>query len=167
MPVTVSVAEVFAVKDAFMGFTRGSMGETSAFLLLLGGIYLLWKRVISWHIPLSILVSILVVAYLFNVIDPERYEPPLMHILSGGMILGAFFIATDPVTSPNDPKGQILFGIGIGLVAYIIRTWGTFPEAVGFAVLFMNALTLIIDRYMRPRIYGYNLQGQPLKAGEE
>lgn len=167
IPVSVSVAEVFSIKDAFSGFTRGSMGETSAFLLLMGGLYLLWKRVISWHIPVSVLVTIFAMAYLFNAINPDRYEPALMHILSGGMIFGAFFIATDPVTSPTDPKGQIMFGVGIGLVAYIIRTWGTFPEAVGFAVLFMNALTPIIDRYMRPRIYGYGVNGQPLKAGED
>ena len=163
-PVSTSMAEIFSIQDAFLGFTRGSLGETSALLILAGGIYLLWKKVITWHIPVSVLATIFLIAFTFNSIDPDRFEPAYMHLLSGGMMFCAFFIATDPVTSPTDDKGQILFGIGIGLVAFIIRTWGTFPEAVGFAVLFMNALTPIIDRYLRPRIYGYGLNGKPLKT---
>lgn len=165
--VPVSIAEIYSPGDAFVGTLRGSLGETSALLLLLGGLFLLYKRVISWHIPVAMLGAVFLLAAVFNLVNPDRYAPPLFHLLTGALMLGAFFIATDLVTSPTTKAGQLLFGAGAGALVFIIRSWGAFPEAVGFAVLFMNALTPIIDRYIRPRIYGYSYSGKPLNSGKE
>lgn len=164
IPATESIPEIFTLNSAFLGYTRGSLGETSALLILLGGLFLLYKRVITWHIPVSMLGTVAILALLFSSINPERFEPPLFQLLSGGMMLGAFFIATDLVTSPVTKTGQLIFGAGIGFLCFTIRAWGAFPEAVGFAVLFMNALTPIIDRYFKPRVYGYSRTGKPLEA---
>ncbi len=147
---------------AALGQIPGSLGETSAVLLLLGGIALLWRRVISWHIPVTMIATVAVLATGFHLLDPERYAGPLFHALSGSLMIGAFFIATDPVTSPATPRGQLLFGIGCGVLVYIIRTWGGYPEGVAFAVVLMNALTPVIDHYLRPRIYGRTRRGKPL-----
>jgi len=165
--VPTAMAESFSLERAFFGAMRGSLGETSALLLLLGGLFLLYKRVISWHIPGAMLGTVFLLAAIFNLLDPNRYAPPLFHLLTGAMMLGAFFIATDLVTSPTTRTGQLIFGAGVGAIIFIIRSWGSFPEAVGFAVLFMNALTPIIDRYFRPRIYGYSYSGKPLNSGKE
>lgn len=158
------LAEDFSLTDALLGFTSGSLGETSELLVLLGGLWLLALRIISWEIPVSLLASLSVLAMLSSFFDPSRYPGPLFHLSSGGVMLGAFFIATDPVTSPVTRKGRLLFGVGCGLVTFVIRSWGGFPEAMGFAVLFMNALTPLIDRYFRPRAYGRTLAGEPVKV---
>ena len=150
--------------NSFKGMTNGSFVETSSVLLLLGGIYLMFKRIISWHIPVSMLVTIAIIATFFNIINPDRYPDALFHILNGGAMLAAFFIATDLVTSPSTPLGRIIFGIGCGAIEYIIRTWGSFPEGVGFAVLLMNAMTPLIDHYIRPRVYGRTWNGEPLEV---
>lgn len=155
------LSEHFSLTTSGMGFAYGSMGETSSLFILLGGIWLLSMRVISWHIPVSMLLSIAILTTLFNLIDGERYAPAGVHLLSGGLMLGAFFIATDPVTSPSSKGGQIVFGVGCGVLDFVIRTFGSFPEGLGFAVLFMNALTPLIDIYFRPRIYGRNYDGSP------
>ena len=156
-----SLPDHYTIVSALGGFTNGSLGETSAALLILGGLYLLFRRIISWHIPVAMLAAITVLSSIFYLLDAERYAPPSIHLLSGGAILAAFFIATDPVTSPNTRRGQLLFGVGCGSLIYIIRTWGGFPEGVGFAVLLMNAITPLIDHYIRPRIYGRNRHGEP------
>jgi len=152
----------YSLTSTSLGIVAGSIGETSSILLLLGGIYLLVKRIISWHIPLTMIATIVVLASLFHFIDSERYTDPLFHIFSGGIMLGAFFIATDLVTSPNTKLGQIIFAIGIGVLVYVIRTWGGYPEGIGFAVLLMNAMTPLIDHYIKPRIYGRNRRGNPM-----
>lgn len=144
-----------------LGSVPGSLGETSAVLVLAGGIWLLIRRIISWHIPVSMLGTVAVLAGIFHLLDPQRYIDPGLSLLSGGLMLGAFFIATDFVTSPATGRGQLIFGFGCGLLVYSIRTWGGYPEGVAFAVLLMNALTPIIDHYLRPRIYGRTLKGQP------
>ena len=108
------------------------------------------------------LATIFILATIFNFIDSERYTGPMFHILTGGVMLGAFFIATDLVTSPNTKLGQIIFAVGIGIFVYVIRTWGGYPEGMGFAVLLMNALTPLIDHYIKPRIYGRDRNGNPL-----
>ncbi|MBK8753961.1 MAG: RnfABCDGE type electron transport complex subunit D [Candidatus Competibacteraceae bacterium] len=148
------------VTDA-LGATGGSLGETGAVLLALGGGWLLWKRVITWHIPAAMLATVMLLAGGFHLADPQRFTDPLLHLLSGSLIMGAFFIATDPVTSPTAPLGQIVFGAGCGLLIYVIRTWGGYPEGVAFAVVLMNAMTPIIDHYIRPRAYGRTWSGQP------
>ena len=150
-----------------LGMIGGSIGETSSVLILLGGLYILYKRIISWHIPLTLLATIFVLSTLFHFIDPERYAGPLYHLASGGVMLAAFFIATDLVTSPNTKVGQLIFASGIGVLIYIIRTWGGYPEGAGFAVLLMNAMTPLIDHYIKPRIYGRDRKGNPITNSQQ
>ena len=162
---------------AALGWTGGSLGETADWLVLLGGLWLLWQRVMTWHVPVALLATVLALAGGFHGLNPERFASPAVHLLSGGLMLGAFFIATDPVTSPTTKLGQLIFGVGCGALVYIIRTWGGYPEGVAFAVVLMNAATPLIDHYVRPRIYGRTWRGQsrpvperakrsPVKSGE-
>ena len=120
----------------------------------LGGLYLLYRGVIRWHIPLSLLGGLLACAATFYALDPSRYSSPGFHLFSGATLLGAFFIATDPVTAAATDRGRLIFGAGIGTVTYAIRTWGGYPDGLAFAVLLMNAMVPLLDRYTRPRIYG-------------
>ena len=156
------IASDFNWREAMLGFTRGSLGETSEIIVMLGGLWLLYQRIISWHIPFAMLASLGLIAGFFHFIDPVHHGSALFHLTSGGIMLGAFFIATDLVTSPAGSSGKLVFGIGCGLVTYIIRSWAGFPEGVAFAVLFMNALTPLIDRYFKPRIFGRDQYGNPL-----
>ena len=149
-----------------IGTVPGSMGETSALLILLGGLFLLYKRIIAWHIPLALLGTIALAAGVMHLYDPSHYAGPVYHLVSGATLLGAFFIATDLVTSPVSARGQILFGAGCGLLIYIIRTWAGYPEGVAFAVMLMNACTPLIDHWVKPRVYGRNRKGEPLEYGE-
>ncbi len=157
-----SLSGYYSSSDAGLGMMRGSMGETSALLLLLGGIVLLALRIISWHIPVAMLGTLALLATIMSLLDPHHYLPASVHLLSGAAMLGAFFIATDPVGSPSSVKGQLIFGAGCGLLIYVIRTWAGFPEGVAFAVLLMNSATPLIDHYVRPRIYGRERSGAPL-----
>ena len=133
--------------DAFLGNMGGSMGEVSAIALLLGGIYLLARKVITWHIPVSILAS---VALFYLILGDD----PLIPLLTGGLLLGALFMATDYATSPMSHKGMIVYGIMIGVITVVIRKWGTYPEGVSFAILLMNGLTPLINRYLKPKRFG-------------
>lgn len=148
--------------QASLGFMGGSLGETASLLILAGGLFLLWRRIITWHIPLAMLGTLALLSGVMHMIDAERYAGPLYHLLTGGAMLGAFFIATDMVTSPAAPVGRIVFGAGCGALTYIIRTYGGYPEGVAFAVLIMNAFTPMIDHYLRPRIYGRDRRGNAL-----
>lgn len=150
-----------------LGTATGSLGEISALLLLPGGLLLIYLRIITWHIPVAMLGTLALLAGAFHLIDPTSYSSPLFHVLSGSAILGAFFIATDLVTSPVSVRGQLLFGAGCGALVYIIRTFAGYPEGVAFAVLLMNACTPLIDHYLKPRIYGRDRNGQPLNYGDE
>lgn len=154
----------FSWLTANLGFTAGSLAETSELLVLIGALWLLALRIISWHIPVAMLATVATLAFVFHQADATHYASPLVHLSSGGIMLGAFFIATDYVTSPSSKSGQLLFGAGCGLVTFAIRTWGGFPEGIGFAVLFMNALTPLLDRYCKPRAYGRDLRGQPINV---
>jgi len=147
----------------FIGWSRGSMCETSTFLLGLGGLWLIRQGIIQWHIPFSLLATVATFASIFHLIDSQHYVSPFLHLNSGAMMCVVFFIATDYVTSPNTPTGQLVFGAGCGLLIFIIRTWGAYPEGAGFAVLLMNAATPLIDHYIRPRIYGRDRKGRPLE----
>ncbi|MBE9487501.1 MAG: RnfABCDGE type electron transport complex subunit D [Chloroflexi bacterium] len=138
----------------FLGNMAGSLGEVSALVLLLGGFFLLFKKVISWHIPISFIGTVLIIGGIFWLLDPSKYPNPLFHLITGGLILGAFFMATDMVTSPATDKGMLIFGCGCGLLTVLIRLFGGYPEGVSFAILLMNACTPLIDRYTRPKIYG-------------
>ncbi|MDP1653875.1 MAG: RnfABCDGE type electron transport complex subunit D [Rhodocyclaceae bacterium] len=147
---------------SFVGIRAGSLGETAALLIAGGGIAMIFMGIISWHIPVAMLAGIALPAAIGHAVDPARHLDVLTHLLSGSVILGAFFIATDYVTSPNTRTGQLIFGAGVGLLTWIIRTWGGYPEGVAFAVLLMNALTPAIDRLVKPRIYGRDRKGKPL-----
>ena len=155
---------VYQDKQAWLGFMRGSLGETSALLLVLGGIWLLLRGVISWHIPVAMLFSVWIFSAIFHWWNPAHYLSPWVHLSSGGLMCAAFFIATDYVTSPNSVVGQLLFAFACGFLIFIIRTWGGYPEGAGFAVLLMNAMTPLIDHYIKPRIYGRNRKGLPLEV---
>lgn len=147
---------------ALIGWERGSLGETSTILLLGGGLWLMRKGVIQWHIPVSLLGTVFLLSGIFHLLDSAHYLSPWVHLNSGALMLVAFFIATDYVTSPNTPLGQLIFGAGCGLLIFVIRSWGVYPEGTGFAVLLMNAVTPLIDHYIRPRIYGRYRNGRPL-----
>ena len=166
----IGVAE--ALDDSFqplaasLGQRAGSLGETGALLLLGGGVFLIATRVIGMRIPAAFLIGVGLPALIAHSLAPDAYLPPLAHLLTGGVMLGAFFIATDYVTSPTTPVGQWVFGLGCGLLTWIIRTWGAYPEGVAFAILLMNAATPLIDHYTRPRIFGRRRDGRPLVAQE-
>ncbi|MDO8828047.1 RnfABCDGE type electron transport complex subunit D [Methylophaga sp.] len=159
-----SLNGMYQQPQAWLGFMPGSLGETSALLLALGGVWLLYKGVIKWQIPFAVLSAVFVFASVFHWIDPQHYLSPWIHLSSGALILTAFFIATDYVTSPNSAVGQLVFGFSCGGLIFIIRTWGGYPEGAGFAVLLMNAMTPLIDHYIKPRIYGRNRKGLPLES---
>ncbi len=122
---------------------------------LVGGLWLLFRRVISWHIPVAMLGSLLLMSLVFAAVDPGSHPSPLFHLFSGGAILGAFFIATDPVSASTTPRGRLIYGAGIGVLTYVIRTWGGYPDGVAFAVLLMNMAVPLIDQYTRPRVFGH------------
>ena len=145
-----------------VGNNAGSMAEGADILLLIGGVMLVFTRVIRWFIPVATLVAIAVISTIFHLIDPTVYPDATIHLFTGSAVLGAFFIATDPVTSPTSPKGQLFFGAVLGLLIYLIRTWAQYPEGMSFAILLMNAVTPLINRYMRPRIFGRTNKGDPL-----
>ncbi|GBE14921.1 MAG TPA: RnfABCDGE type electron transport complex subunit D [Proteobacteria bacterium] len=145
--------------DPFMGRMGGSLGEVSAIALLLGGIFLLARGVITWHIPGSFLATVFGMTGLFWLINPQKYASPFLHLVTGGLLLGAIFMATDYVTSPVTTSGMIMFGVGCGAITVFIRLFGGYPEGVSFAILLMNSLTPIIDRYTRPRVFGYSPAG--------
>jgi len=131
----------------------GAMGEICALALILGLCYMLWKKIITWHIPVSIIATVFVCATLLHLANPA-YADPLSVIFSGGLMLGAIFMATDYVTSPMTPKGQLIYGVAIGLLTVIIRNWGAYPEGMSFAILIMNAFTPLINNYVKPKRFG-------------
>jgi len=131
----------------------GAMGEICALALLLGLAFMLWKKIITWHIPVSIIGTVFVFAGLLHLANPV-YADPFSVILSGGLMLGAIFMATDYVTSPMTPRGQLIYGVAIGLLTVIIRNWGAYPEGMSFAILIMNAFTPLINNYVKPKRFG-------------
>jgi H+/Na+-translocating ferredoxin:NAD+ oxidoreductase subunit D len=141
--------------DLLFGSTGGSLGETCAVIILLAGVFLLIKKIINWRIPLSIMLTVGVFSGIFYLIDPSIYPSPLFMLLSGGLLLGVFFMATDLVTSPLTPKGIWIYGVGIGLLVVLIRIWGGLPEGVMYAILLMNAGTPLINRFAKIRTYGH------------
>ena len=143
-----------AYSDYLIGKMGGSIGEISAVLLLLGGLYLLWKKVITWHIPISILLTVFVFGGIMWLVDPTQYADPLFHLVTGGIMLGAFYMATDLVTSPMSVRGKLVFGVGIGVLTLLIRYYGAYPEGVSFAILIMNAFVPLLDKYLKVKRFG-------------
>lgn len=140
--------------DFFIGNMGGSLGEISGFALLIGFLYLIYRKIVTWHIPVAMLGTIALFTGIFWLSDPNTYADPLFHILTGGILLGAFYMATDYVTSPMSYKGMILYGMGIGVVTVVIRLWGAYPEGVSFAILIMNAFVPLINKYIKPKRFG-------------
>ena len=136
------------------GRVAGKGSEMVALGFLLGGLYLLAKRIITWHLPVAFLGTLFITAAIFHLADPNHAVAPLFHWLSGASMLGAFFILTDPVTSPATPKGKLIFAAGAGLLTYIIRVYGGFPDGVAFATLLMNICVPLIDAYTQPKVFG-------------
>lgn len=140
--------------DLFFGRMGGCIGEVSACAILLGLAYLLWKKVISWHIPVSMIGAAALLSGVLWMADPSQYADPVFHILTGGVMLGAVFMATDYVTSPMTKKGMLIFGAMIGMMTVLIRTFGAYPEGVSFAILIMNAFVPLINKYCKPHRFG-------------
>jgi len=138
----------------FMGDMGGSMGEVAAIALLIGFVYLLYKKVITWHVPVSVVGSIAIFTAILWLVNPEQNANPMFHILAGGVLLGAIFMATDYVTSPMVPKSMIIYGCGIGIITVIIRVFGAYPEGVSFAILIMNACVPLLNAYIKPKRFG-------------
>lgn len=151
------------ITNLLVGSISGSLGETSALLILLGGAYLVARKFLNWRIPIGIFATVFVLATVLHWIDPARFPTGVFHLFSGGLMLGAVFMATDPVTSPVTPKGCWLFGLGVGILVVTIRQFGGLPEGVMYSILLMNALTPLIDRYTQPRIYGSRKPEKSLK----
>src|SRR5210317_1109098 len=150
--------EVTPLANLMFGNISGSLGETSGLLLLLGGVYLWMRRDLDWRIPVSILLTVVVFSAVLGLFDAERFPTPLFSVFSGGLMLGAIYMATDPVTSPVTPKGTWIFGIGTGVLVMLIRVFGGLPEGVMYAILLMNAATPLIDRYTQPRVFGHGVE---------
>ena len=148
------------LSDMLLGITSGSLGEMSALALILGGAFLMVRKVISWHIPVTVLGTIGVLTGIFWWINPEQYANPLIHLLSGGAIIGAFYMATDLVTSPVTKKGMVIFALGIGAITVVIRLFGSYPEGISFAILIMNALVPLINTYFKPRRFGARIKSK-------
>lgn len=140
--------------DLLMGGIGGSLGEVSAIALLIGFVFMLVRKIITWHIPVSILVTMFVFGGILHLASPEQYACPTFHILTGGALLGAIFMATDYVTSPMSHKGMLIYGFGIGLLTMLIRTFGAYPEGMSFAILIMNIVTPLINTYCKPKRFG-------------
>jgi len=147
------VSEITA--SPLFGAVGGRGWEVTNTLVLLGGLWLLWRGTITWHVPVATLGTLFVISLLFHLIDGDRYAAPLFHLFSGGAMLGAFFIATDPVSGATTPRGRLLFGAGVGILEYVIRVFGGYPDGVAFSVLLMNMAAPTIDYYTRPRVYGH------------
>jgi electron transport complex protein RnfD len=140
--------------DMFLGRMAGSAGEIAAFALLLGLVFMFWKKIITWHIPVSILLTVTVFAGALWLGNPDKFADPLFHLLTGGLMLGAIFMATDYVTSPMSNTGMIIYGVGIGIITILIRAFGAYPEGVQFAILLMNGFTPLINKYIKPKRFG-------------
>ena len=148
-------SEVPTTLNLFLGNVGGSMGEVSALALLIGFAYLLIRKIITWHIPVSILVTVAIFTGILHYANPDAYiGSPEFHLLTGGLLLGAIYMATDYVTSPMSSRGMLIFGVGIGIITVIIRVFGAYPEGMSFAILIMNAFTPLINKYVKPKRFG-------------
>ena len=137
-----------------LGNQGGSLGEVSAIALIIGAIYMLSRKIITWHVPVAYLLSVFVFTGILYLVDPSLYVNPLFHLVTGGLMLGVFYMATDMVSTPLSGKGMLIFGLGCGVLTVIIRVWGSFPEGVSFAILIMNAFAPLINRGFKPKRFG-------------
>ncbi|MCK9206196.1 MAG: RnfABCDGE type electron transport complex subunit D [Salinivirgaceae bacterium] len=149
-----TLANIPSHMQLFFGHMGGSMGEVSALALLLGFAFLLYRKIITWHIPVFLIGTVFAFSGILHLVNPEKFADPVFHILTGGIMLGAVFMATDYVTSPMTHLGMIIFAIGIGLLTVIIRNFGAYPEGISFAILIMNALVPLLNRWTKPTTFG-------------
>jgi electron transport complex protein RnfD len=152
------VLDGFAMGDLwnpFIGNIGGCIGETSVIALFIGAAFLLYRGYISWHIPVTFIGTVFVLSSVFWIISLDQHMNPVFHLVTGGLMLGAFYMATDMVTSPVTYSGMMVFGTGCGVITVVIRLFGGYPEGVSYSILLMNAATPIIDRYMRPKTFGW------------
>ncbi|MGL4855017.1 MAG: RnfABCDGE type electron transport complex subunit D [Lentisphaeria bacterium] len=147
-----------SIRELFFGTVGGCIGEVSAFAILIGGVYLICRKLIKWQVPLFFILTVFAITGVMHLINPNTYASPMLHIFSGGLMLGAFFMATDMVTSPITTFGCIIFAVGCGIITAVIRLWGSYPEGVSFAILFMNAFVPMIDRFTRNTTFGAKLE---------
>ncbi len=140
--------------ELFFGNSGGSAGEVAAVALLIGLLFMLVRKIITWHIPVAVIGTIAIFTGILHLVNPELYAGPLFHLLTGGVMLGAIFMATDYVSSPMANKGMIIYGIGIGVITVVIRVFGAYPEGVSFAILIMNGFVPLIDKYVKPKRFG-------------
>lgn len=140
--------------NLLIGNNGGCLGEVSAAALILGLLYMLWKKIITWHVPVSILFTVFAFSGIMHLANPVLYPSPVLQLLSGGLMLGAVFMATDYVTSPMSKKGMLIYGVCIGLLTVVVRLFGAYPEGVSFAILIMNAFTPLINTYCKPKRFG-------------
>lgn len=158
MSVDEVMSQVPGYAQELFGNMGGSLGEVSALALIIGGVYMLVKRIITWEIPASFLLSVVLFTGILWMIDPTQYVDPLFHLVTGGIMLGVFYMATDMVSSPMSRGGQLVFGAGVGIITIVIRIWGAYPEGVSFAILIMNAFVPLINRGMKPKRFGETIK---------
>lgn len=151
--------ELTNLPDLLLGTTSGSLGETAGIVILLAGAYLAARKILNWRIPVGIFATVYVLGATLHAIDPAAYPPGLFHLFAGGLMIGAVFMATDPVTSPNSHPGCWIFAAGIGVLVVVIRAFGGLPEGMMYAILFMNAMTPLINRATQPRVFGTRRRG--------
>ena len=158
-PVSELMSQIPSYLSLLLGELGGCVGEISAVGLIIGFLYMLWKKIITWHIPVSMLGTIFLLTGILWLINPEEYIDPVFHLLTGGVMLGAFYMATDYVTSPMTFKGMLIYGIGIGVITVVIRVFGSYPEGVSFAILIMNGFVPLMNKYIKPRRFGLKKNG--------
>ena len=158
-PVSELMGQIPSYTNLLLGGLGGSVGEISAIGLIVGFIYMLWKKIITWHTPVSMLATIVVFTGILWLINPEKFMDPLFHLLTGGILLGAFFMATDYVTSPMTTRGMLIYGTGIGFITVVIRIFGSYPEGVSFAILIMNGFVPLMNKYIKPKRFGIKKNG--------
>lgn len=146
--------EIPSYTSMLLGKMGGSFGEVGSIALILGLIFMLWRKIITWHIPVITVLTVAVFTGIMHYVNPATYASPLVHVLSGGLLLGAIFMATDYVTSPMTKKGMVIYAVGIGVLTSVIRLFGAYPEGVSFAILIMNAFTPLINIYIKPKRFG-------------
>jgi len=148
------ISKVPSYAEMLIGNMGGSLGEVSALAILLGGLYMIFRRIITWHIPVSYILTVFLFTGILYLVDPAKFIDPLFHLLAGGLMLGAVFMATDMVTSPMSKNGMLVFGLGCGILTVLIRVWGAYPEGVSFAILIMNAFVPLINKGFKPSKFG-------------
>lgn len=158
-PVSELMSQIPSYLSLLLGELGGCVGEISAVGLIIGFLYMLWKKIITWHIPVSMLGTIFLLTGILWLINPEEYIDPVFHLLTGGVMLGAFYMATDYVTSPMTFKGMLIYGIGIGVITVVIRVFGSYPEGVSFAILIMNGFVPLMNKFIKPRRFGLKKNG--------